>query len=64
MKVKNKHRPSRIFDEGGALNIIIETPKGNSNKYNYDEVKGLFRLGGVLLSARVFRLILVLSRTL
>ena len=35
------------FHEGG-LNVIIETPKGSRNKFNYDEETGLFKLGGVL----------------
>jgi inorganic pyrophosphatase len=30
------------------LNVIIETPKGSRNKYDYDEETGLFKLGGVL----------------
>ena len=30
------------------LNVIIETPKGSRNKFNYDEASGLFKLGGVL----------------
>src|ERR1043165_4187024 len=30
------------------LNVIIETPKGSRNKFNYDEETGLFKLGGVL----------------
>jgi len=30
------------------LNVVIETPKGSRNKYNYDEETGLFKLGGVL----------------
>jgi inorganic pyrophosphatase len=32
----------------GELNVIIETPKGSRNKFNYDEETGLFKLGGVL----------------
>ena len=31
-----------------ALNVIIETPQGSRNKFNYDERLGLFKLGGVL----------------
>src|SRR5918993_2443763 len=30
------------------LNVVIETPKGSRNKYEYDEKLGLFKLGGVL----------------
>ncbi len=41
-------------DEGGELHVIIETPKGSRNKFNYDEVYGLFKLGGVLPAGAVF----------
>lgn len=34
--------------EGETLNVIIETPKGSRNKYNFDEGKSIFKLGGVL----------------
>jgi inorganic pyrophosphatase len=36
------------FNDEGDLNVVIETPKGSRNKYNYDEETGLFKLGGVL----------------
>jgi inorganic pyrophosphatase len=36
------------------LNVVIETPKGSRNKYNYDEKLRLFKLGGVLPSGAVF----------
>jgi inorganic pyrophosphatase len=37
------------FDEpGGELNVIIETPKGSRNKFNFDPQRGVFKLGGVL----------------
>jgi inorganic pyrophosphatase len=37
------------FDaESDDVNVIIETPQGSRNKFNYDEEQGLFRLGGVL----------------
>ena len=43
------------FDEDGKeLNVVIETPKGSRNKYNYDDKLGLFKLGGVLPSGAVF----------
>lgn len=38
----------------GELNVIIETPKGSRNKYNYDEEYQLFKLGGVLPAGAVF----------
>jgi inorganic pyrophosphatase len=36
------------FHDEEELNVVIETPKGSRNKYNYDEKLGLFKLGGVL----------------
>ena len=42
------------FHGDGELNVIIETPKGSRNKYNYDEGLRLFKLGGVLPSGAVF----------
>jgi inorganic pyrophosphatase len=36
------------FNDEGDLNVVIETPKGSRNKYNYDAKTGLFKLGGVL----------------
>ena len=44
------------FAGAGAreLNVIVETPKGSRNKYEYDDELGLFKLGGVLPSGAVF----------
>jgi inorganic pyrophosphatase len=42
------------FHDDKELNVVIETPKGSRNKYNYDEKTGLFRLGGVLTSGASF----------
>ena len=36
------------FHDEEEFNVVIETPKGSRNKYNYDEGTGLFKLGGVL----------------
>jgi inorganic pyrophosphatase len=36
------------------LHVIIETPKGSRNKFNYDEEHQLFKLGGVLPAGAVF----------
>ena len=33
---------------GVYLNVVIETPKGSRNKFNFDPNSGLFKLGGVL----------------
>ena len=40
--------------DGDELNVVIETPKGSRNKFNYDESVGLFKLGGVLPAGAVF----------
>jgi inorganic pyrophosphatase len=43
------------FDEKtGDLNVVIDTPKGSRNKFEYDHDLGLFRLGGVLPAGAVF----------
>jgi inorganic pyrophosphatase len=42
------------FDDEEELNVVIETPKGSRNKYNYDEKLRLFKLGGVLPSGASF----------
>ena len=43
------------FDtESEDLNVLIETPKGNRNKFKYDEKRGLFKLSGVLPMGAVF----------
>ncbi|MBV8859260.1 MAG: inorganic diphosphatase [Acidobacteria bacterium] len=42
------------FNEDEELNVVIETPKGSRNKYNFDEKLGLFKLGGVLPSGASF----------
>jgi inorganic pyrophosphatase len=41
-------------DDASHVNVIIETPQGSRNKYNYDEELLLFRLGGVLPLGAVF----------
>ncbi|HEX8141132.1 MAG TPA: inorganic diphosphatase [Pyrinomonadaceae bacterium] len=51
------HRFTRLraFAKGSKeLNVIIETPKGSRNKFDYDEEHGLFKLGGVLPAGAVF----------
>ena len=43
------------FDpETGALNVVVETPKGQRNKIKYDEKRGIFRLAKVLPAGAVF----------
>lgn len=52
---RNRLTHLHTFDEpSGELNIIIETPKGSRNKFNYDDEQGLFKLGGVLPAGAVF----------
>jgi inorganic pyrophosphatase len=37
------------FDpQSEALHVVIETPKGSPNKFDYDPERGIFKLGGVL----------------
>jgi inorganic pyrophosphatase len=54
MAVRKSLESLDAFDEGGDLNVVIETPKGSRNKYTYDEETGLFKLGGVLPSGASF----------
>jgi len=43
------------FDSGsGALHVIVETPKGSRNKFDYDPAFDVFRLAGVLPAGAVF----------
>ncbi|HEX8455775.1 MAG TPA: inorganic diphosphatase [Pyrinomonadaceae bacterium] len=41
-------------DAPEILRVIIETPQGSRNKFNYDEELGLFKLGGVLPAGAFF----------
>src|ERR687894_2250957 len=45
---ENNLESLKTFNDEGDLNVVIETPKGSRNKYNYDGKTGLFKLGGVL----------------
>jgi inorganic pyrophosphatase len=43
------------FDpDNGQLHVVVETPKGSRNKFDYDEAYGVFRLAGVLPAGAVF----------
>ena len=42
------------FDSEDRLNVIIDTPKGSRNKFEYDEEYGVFKLGGVLPAGAIF----------
>lgn len=45
---------SPFEEESGDLNVIIDTPKGSRNKYEFDEMLGLFKLSGMLAAGHVF----------
>jgi inorganic pyrophosphatase len=47
-------RLGAFADESPHVNVVIETPQGSRNKFNYDERLGLFKLGGVLAAGAVF----------
>lgn len=47
-------RVPAFTDDGELCNVIVETPKGSRNKFDYDPELGLFRLGGVLPLGAVF----------
>jgi inorganic pyrophosphatase len=40
--------------DADELNVVIETPRGSRNKFDYDAARGLFTLGGVLPAGAVF----------
>ena len=51
----NPYAKLRPFNrKTGALNVIIDTPKGSRNKYSLGEKSGLFELSGVLPAGAVF----------
>src|SRR5579871_5314832 len=40
--------------DSGRLNVIIETPKGSRNKFDFNHRQGLFELGKVLPTGMAF----------
>ncbi len=48
--------PPFVTEDEGAphINVIIETPKGSRNKFDFDETRNLFKLVGVLPAGAVF----------
>jgi inorganic pyrophosphatase len=54
LKLGNPARLSAYAPDSNELNVIIETPKGSRNKFNFDEEYLLFKLGGVLPAGAVF----------
>jgi inorganic pyrophosphatase len=51
---KALHKIETFDPQTHDLNVIIETPKGNRNKFKYDTEKGLMKLGSVLPVGAVF----------
>ncbi|MDT7605150.1 MAG: inorganic pyrophosphatase [Acidobacteriota bacterium] len=45
---------SAFADDLSHVNVVIETPRGSRNKFNYDAELQLFKLGGVLPAGAVF----------
>ncbi len=43
-----------LNEDSREINVIIETPKGSRNKFNYDEELDIFKLAGVLPAGAVF----------
>jgi inorganic pyrophosphatase len=41
-------------EDPSHVNVVVETPQGSRNKYNFDEELGVFKLGGVLPAGAVF----------
>jgi inorganic pyrophosphatase len=54
MPSNNLIKLGAFAEDSKELNVIVETPKGSRNKFDYDEDSGLFKLGGVLPSGAVF----------
>jgi inorganic pyrophosphatase len=44
----------RLDPKKGTCRVIIETPKGSRNKFDYDPDSGLFMLGGLLPEGMMF----------
>lgn len=42
------------FTKNGALNVVIETPRGSRNKFKFDPDSGVFRLHKVLPAGMMF----------
>ncbi|MBD1838523.1 inorganic diphosphatase [Coleofasciculus sp. FACHB-64] len=48
------HLPPFDSDDAETLNVIIDTPKGSRNKFEWDKKYGLYKLGGVLAAGAFF----------
>ena len=48
------HARLPAFDREGSLLVVVDTPKGSRNKFEFDPELGVFALGGVLPAGAVF----------
>jgi inorganic pyrophosphatase len=48
MKDTIARKRMRLPPDGGKVSVVIETPKGSSNKFKYDPVKHMYTLDKVL----------------
>jgi len=48
------HLPPFDLDDTSTLNVIIDTPKGSRNKFEWDKKHGLYKLDGVLAAGAFF----------
>ena len=46
--------PHQLYAKKRICRAVIETPKGNRNKFDYDPAAGLFMLGGLLPEGMMF----------
>jgi len=46
--------PNELDPKKGECRVIIETPKGKRNKFDYDQDSNLFKLGGLLPEGMMF----------
>jgi inorganic pyrophosphatase len=47
-------RLSLVDEDSGDLTVVIETPRASRNKYKYDSVSGVMRLGATLAEGLAF----------
>ena len=48
------HLPPFDSDDADTLHVIIDTPKGSRNKFEWDKKHGLYKLGGILAAGAFF----------
>ncbi|MES2953033.1 MAG: inorganic diphosphatase [Patescibacteria group bacterium] len=44
----NLYKDIKGLDDDGSINVVVDIPRGGSNKYEYDEEGGYFKLDRVL----------------